>query len=366
MNKNSNNFDPYKYIPFVIIVFLIAKFIFTEGNLTWFVTSFKSLIFASIIIYLLSPVVRIIKVKFKFQHTLSVLLTYFIVFAFIALFIMLIVPTIIDSVNLLVKNIKSVSNTNEISNLINSLFVTNLISPEQIDLIIVRLEESLVDFSSNILSISTQLISSITNVISNIALILLSLFMAFYALRDSEEISPKLKKLVRAFLPKKYAEWTLRIAKLTDKSLKKFLIGKIYTCIILGLLVSISIYMVNIVSPLKIPYAPLMGFIIGITNIIPYIGPFIGTVPCLIFALFSGFWESIVLLIIILVMQQVDNIIISPRILGNSVGLKPFWVVASVTIGGSFFGAFGMILAVPIASVILTLVMERVDAVDLD
>jgi predicted PurR-regulated permease PerM len=104
-----------------------------------------------------------------------------------------------------------------------------------------------------------------------------------------------------------------------------------------------------------------MGFIIGITNIIPYIGPFIGTIPCLIFALFSGFWEAIALLAIILIMQQIDNIIVSPRILGNSVGLKPFWVVASVTIGGSFFGAAGMILSVPIASVILTLVMEKIN-----
>lgn len=360
-NKN-NNFDPYKYIPFIIIVFLIAKFIFKSGNLTWFVSSFKSLIFASVIIYLLSPVVRIIKTKLKFRHTLSVLLTYFIVFAFISLFIVLIVPTITDSVNSLVNNIPS---TGEISNFINGLFVSNLISPEQINSFIQTLEQSIVNFSSNILSFSTQLISSITNVISNIALLFLSLFMAFYALKDSEEMRPKLRRLVRAFLPQKYAEWTLRVARLTDTALKKFLIGKIYTCLILGLLVSISIYIVNLVTPLKIPYAPLMGFIIGITNIIPYIGPFIGTVPCLIFALFSGFWEAIGLMIIILVMQQIDNIIVSPKILGNSVGLKPFWVVASVTIGGSFFGAIGMILAVPIASVILTLVMEKIDTVDL-
>jgi predicted PurR-regulated permease PerM len=365
MNKNKINFDPYKYIPFIIIIFLIGKFIFTPGNLHWFVSSFKSLIFASIIIYLLSPVVRIIKSKLKFKHTLSVVLTYLIVFACITLFIMLIVPTISDSVNALVVNIKNPPDINEISNFINGLFVANLISPEQVHDIILTVQDYIISFSSNLVSLSTQLISSIGSLLSNIALIFLSLFMAFYALRDWDEIRPKLRRLVRAFLPKKYADWTLKITNLTDKAIKQFLIGKMYTCIILGLLVSIGIYIVNLVSPLKIPYAPLMGLIIGITNIIPYIGPFFGTIPCLIFALFSGFWEAIVLLCIILIMQQVDNIIVSPRILGNSVGLKPFWVVASVTIGGSFFGAVGMILSVPIASVILTLVMEKVNRTDL-
>ncbi|GMQ55749.1 AI-2E family transporter [Vallitalea sediminicola] len=361
-NNNSNNkFDPYKYIPFIIIVFLIAKFIFKPGNLTWFFSSFKSLIITSIIIYLLSPVVRIIKAKLKFRHTLSVLLTYVLVFAFIILFIILIVPTITDSVNSLVNNFPT---TGELSEFINGLFVTNLFSPEKIAELIKMLEDSIVSFSSDLLSLSTQVISSIGSFISNIAILFLSLFMAFYALRDWDEIRPKLTKLVRAMLPKRYADWTIRVTRLTDKALKQFLIGKLYTCVILGLLVSIGIYVVNLVSPLKIPYAPLMGFIIGITNIIPYIGPFIGTIPCLIFALFSGFWEAVALLVIILIMQQIDNIIVSPKILGNSVGLKPFWVVASVTIGGSFFGAAGMILSVPIASVILTLVMEKINSVD--
>lgn len=364
MSTNNNKFDPYKYIPFIIIIFLIAKFIFKPGNLTWFFSSFKSLIIAAIIIYLLSPVVRAIKTKLKFRHTLSVLLTYILVFAFIILFIMLIIPTISDSISLLVNNVQSVSTT-EISDFINKLFVTNLISPEKITEIIHMIEDSIVSFSSDLLSLSTQVISSIGIFISNIAILLLSLFMAFYALRDWDEISPKLTKFVRAVLPKKYADWTIRVAKLTDKALKQFLIGKLYTCIILGLLVSIGIYIVNLVSPLKIPYAPLIGFIIGITNIIPYIGPFIGTVPCLIFALFSGFPETLALLAIILIMQQIDNIIVSPKILGSSVGLKPFWVVASVTIGGSFFGAAGMILSVPIASVILTLVMEKVNSIDI-
>lgn len=364
MKTDKNNFDPYKYIPFIVIIFLIAKFIFKPGNLTWFISSFKSLIIAAIIIYLLSPVVRTLKDKFKLKHTLSVLITYLLVFSFISLFIMLIVPTISDSISSLVANVQSISTT-EISNFINKLFVTNLISPEKVTEIIQMIEDYIISFSSDLLSLSTQIISSIGSFISNIAILFLSLFMAFYALRDWDEISPKLAKFTRAMLPKKYADWTIRIARLTDKALKQFLIGKLYTCIILGLLISIGIYVVNFVTPLRIPYAPLIGFIIGITNIIPYIGPILGTVPCLIFALFSGLPETIGLLAIILIMQQIDNIIVSPKILGNSVGLKPFWIVASVTIGGSFFGAAGMILSVPIASVILTLLMEKINSIDI-
>ncbi len=361
MQNNHKPFDPYKYIPFLIIVFLIAKFIFKSGNLIWVLTSFKSLIFASIIIYLLSPAVRFIKAKLKFRHTMSVLLTYFIVFAFITLFIMLIAPTITDSVNSLKNNFP---NTDDMIAYVNDSFLQKYISPDMMDTFIDTIEQSVVKFSSNILSFSTSILSSITGFISTVALLILSLFMAFYALRDSEEIRPKLKRLIHTFLPKKYANWMIRVGRLTDTALKQFLIGKLYTCIILGLLVSIAIYVVNMLSPLNIPYAPLMGLIIGITNIIPYIGPFIGTIPCLFFALFSGFWEAVALLLIVIVMQQIDNIIISPKIIGNSVGLKPFWVVASVTIGGSFFGAMGMILAVPIASVIIILVEEHMAKVD--
>lgn len=359
--NNKHPFDPYKYIPFIIIIFLIGKFIFKTGNLTWFVNSFRSLIFASIIIYLMSPAVRLIKTKLKFKHTLSVLFSFLIVLAFIVLFIMLIVPTIQSSVKSLLANLPD---TDQLLDYINNSFLNKYLNQDTIDQLVETLQQSILRFSSNIVSLSTSVVLSIKGFISNLALIILSLFMAFYALRDSEEIRPKLKRLIRAFLPKKYADWTLRVGRLTDNALKQFLIGKMYTCVILGLLVSIAIYVVNMLSPLNIPYAPLMGLIIGITNIIPYIGPFIGTIPCILFALFSGPWEAIALLLIVIVMQQIDNMIVTPKIIGNSVGLKPFWVVASVTVGGSFFGAIGMILAVPVASVIITLVEEHMARFD--
>lgn len=357
-NKNNSSFNPYQYIPFIILVFLLARFFLDPDNLNWFLGSFKSLIFASVIIYLLNPLVKIIQDKFRLNHTTSVLLTYLIVFLVIGLFIMLIVPGISESINSLINNIP---NPDKINHIVNRLLVSDLgvIQSAEVNDIISSLQETLLTFSSNLFNYSRQIISSVSGILSNIALLFISFFMAFYALKDSEGMGYKLEKFIRTFFTDSAAEFIIKVAKLTDKSVKKYLLGKLYTCIILGISVSISITIINLVTPLNIPYSPLVGLIIGVTNLIPYIGPFIGTVPCIIFALFSGFWEAIALFIIIMVMQQIDNVLISPRILGNTLGLKPFWIVASVAIGGSLFGAIGMILAIPFASVIQTLVLEK-------
>jgi predicted PurR-regulated permease PerM len=91
------------------------------------------------------------------------------------------------------------------------------------------------------------------------------------------------------------------------------------------------------------------------------VGPLIGTIPCLFLALLSGFGEVVALLVIVLVSQQIDNIFISPKILGSTVGMNPFWIVFSVVVGGILFGAIGMVLFVPLTSVILKLANERID-----
>ncbi len=361
MNKFKKQlpFDPYMLIPFIIVVFLIAKFIFGTNYIPWLLNALRAFLYACIIIYLLSPIVNFIKTKTKLGHKLSVVLAFLIVFSFIAFFIMLIVPGIKSSVDTFTNNIDAY--TQQINDGIEWIEDKGWMTDEEINEFVVNLQDSLVSFSSNLLNVFTRAISSVTSLIGNIALIFLAFFMAFYALRDTTEIKSRIYQFIRTFTPIKHANRVIKVLDITDVSIKKFLLGKLYTCFILGLLVTVSIPIVNAIFPLNIPYASLMGFIIGITNLIPYIGPIFGTIPCILIAIFSGFGEAVALLAIILVMQQIDNIVISPKVLGQSVGLKPFWIVASVTIGGGLFGGTGMILAVPIASVIQILVTEKMN-----
>lgn len=272
----------------------------------------------------------------------------------------MIVPSIIDSVQLLSQNL-STYNQNEIIAFVKSLpFISNYVDFATLNDFLNNTEQYFINYSSNILKYSSSVLSSIGSVLTTFVLIVFALFMSFYALKDIHNIDEKMEDFIKAFFSDNAAHKILRIAKLTDAAIRKYLIGKLYTCLILGILVGIGISIVNIVTPLHIPYMPLIALIIGISNLIPYVGTIFGTIPCLLMALLSGFWESVVLLLIVIVVQQIDNMIITPKIIGDSVGVKPFWVIVSILAGGSLFGPVGMIISVPIISVILYLVEERV------
>jgi len=337
-----NRYNPYKYIPFIILTFLLAKFIFSAGTLPWLFNSLKSFFIACIIIYLLTPLVNRIQNKLKLKRSSSILLCYVLIFSFLTLVIILIVPSITNSVNALIAALNNDSISTIINDSINSL----------------RLEDIISNLVSYTLQFSGVLFSSVTKTISSIATLFIALFMSFYALQDSNTLNYKIESYITAFFSRSSSKNIIKVMRLTDRAVKDFLVGKIITCIILGIITSLSIVIVNVVSPLNIPYAPLIGLIIGMTNLIPYIGPFIGSIPCILFALFAGIAEAFGVLIIILVAQQIDNIFVSPKILGNYVGLKPFWIVACVAIGGGLFGAMGMILSVPFAAVLQTLIID--------
>ncbi|PKM93417.1 MAG: hypothetical protein CVU84_15635 [Firmicutes bacterium HGW-Firmicutes-1] len=358
MNQKKD-FSFIKYLLFATVVICIAKFIFA-GKIGEVTVAFKPFIYASIFIYLFGPIVDYLNKKTKLDRIWCILISYITFFIFLGLFLLMIVPSLIDSVQLLINNLSTMNEDNIIALLKDIPIVSNYIDYSTLSNFVNDMEEFVISYSSNILKYSSNILSSIGSVLITIILLLFAICMSFYALRDTQNISEKMEDIVHAFFTQKTAYHIIRIAKLTDTAIKKYLIGKLYTCLILGICTGLAIVIVNIVTPLHIPYVPLIAVIIGISNIIPYVGSILGTIPCIIMALFSGFWEGIVLLLIVIIIQQIDNIIITPKIIGDSVGLQPFWVIVAITAGGSLFGVIGMVVSVPIVSVILHLVEERV------
>jgi len=118
---------------------------------------------------------------------------------------------------------------------------------------------------------------------------------------------------------------------------------------------------VTVFSIIKLPYAVLMGSLMGIFNIIPFFGPIIGAVPVIIVTLFADPSKVVLALIIIVVIQQVDANFLDPRIVGNNVGVTPFWIITAVTVGGALGGIPGMIFGVPIVVLIKTIVEENIE-----
>ena len=134
-----------------------------------------------------------------------------------------------------------------------------------------------------------------------------------------------------------------------------FVYGKALDSLIIGIICAIC------TGLMKMPYAVLISFVIGITNMIPVFGPFIGAIPCIFILLIISPYKALEFSIFVLILQQIDGNIIGPRILGDSLGLPALWIMFAIIIGGATFGIVGMFLGVPIFSVIYYLVSNRVN-----
>ena len=147
-----------------------------------------------------------------------------------------------------------------------------------------------------------------------------------------------------------HANMLLHITKKSNEIFSGFLIGKIIDSAIIGVLCFICL------SALKMPYTLLVSVIVGVTNVIPFFGPYIGAIPSAVLILLEEPKMGIYFIIFIIVLQQIDGNIIGPKILGNSTGLSAFWVVFAILVGGGLFGIPGMILGVPTFAVIYYIV----------
>lgn len=353
-----------RYFIFVVAIMIAGRMIFMGDVLAWLSAGATPVVIMLITIYFLLPLVNnyqrlLEKKKDKNRRTLAVVLSFLTVLLVVAGFISIILPGLISSVSAILDQLPR--STNQITAIIMGLPLVELFVDEsELIRFFNNFSDILVSFSENIIQYSTSILISFKDAVIAIGIFILSLLMAFYAMRDYDTIAANIELRLRSIFGDSIVSPVIRVARMTDVSMKKFLLGKLYTCVFLGLMVAIFGVIYNMIFPKNIPFLPLIAFIIGITNIIPYVGPFIGTVPSIIFALINGFVPAVALIVIVLIAQQIDNILISPKVIGDSVGLKPFWVLLSVTVGGRLFGIMGMLLTVPITSVILVLLDEQV------
>lgn len=184
---------------------------------------------------------------------------------------------------------------------------------------------------------------------------LIGIIVAVYLLASKEKLIAKLKKMLSAVLNRRHYVNFVNLMRFTDKTFGGFIIGKLIDSVIIGLLVFI------VMSIIGMPFTPLISVIIGITNIIPFFGPFIGAIPSAFIIFIADPKMTLWFIVMILIIQQVDGNIIGPKILGNSTGLTSLAVLIAITLAGGFFGFAGMILGVPAAAVICALVRQKTD-----
>ena len=196
----------------------------------------------------------------------------------------------------------------------------------------------------NLATFFTNGIWSTLTIVKNI---LIGLIVMVYLLNMKDLLRRQFRKLLFALFSQKKAKGIIEEMQYVHRVFGGFILGKIIDSIIIGILTFF------VLSLMKMPYTLLVSVIVGVTNVIPFFGPFIGAIPCFILILLTSPIQSLYFAIAILIIQQIDGNIIGPKVLGDSTGLSSFWVLFSILLFGGLFGFVGMIIAVPFWAVIM-------------
>ena len=192
-------------------------------------------------------------------------------------------------------------------------------------------------------------------VVTGVYNLVIGIIVSVYILSDSETFTANAKRILYSLLTPEMAKKLLEGLDFTDRTFVGFLNGKLLDSAIIGLICYI------VCAILDMPYALLVSVLVGVTNIIPFFGPFIGAVPSALVILMVSPLKCLIFVIFVIILQQVDGNIIGPKILGSSVGINGFWVMFSIIMGAGLFGFWGMLLGVPVFVVIYTAVNSAID-----
>lgn len=378
MKRNKNHIRWGITAFLVILASLLSYYIMFhldnfKGTLNKLIVILMPIIDGLILAYLLTPLVNNfekklvqpffklfhLKINAKHERMCSILITILVVYAAFYGFFSMVIPQISSSIITIIEQFPNYVDTLTIwiSKILNdnpdiASFLTGLINKYSFDL------ETM---------FNTKIIPQINNVIMTISLSVYSIFkelwnliigfiISIYLLGSKEKFAAQAKKIVYAFFPLEASNRFISNVRFANKTFLGFFIGKIMDSIIIG---CICFVVTNIMGT---PFAVLISVIIGVTNIIPFFGPFLGAIPSTLLILFVDPLQALYFVIFVIILQQIDGNIIGPKILGSSTGLSSFWVIFSITLFGGLFGIFGMIIGVPIFAVVFAFIKSLVES----
>ena len=294
----------------------------------------------------------------RLARGLSVLVSELVLIIIIAALIMLILPQLYSSIELIVQNSPTYA-----SNLTN--WVTNLLRdyPE----IRQYITETLGNINNDVFGwVRDTLLPGLGNILSNVTTgvryvvggvynVLIGIIVSVYFLGNLEHYGASFRRVLYSLLPIESAEKIRAGISFADRTFMGFLNGKLLDSAIIGLICYI------VCAILRMPFSLLVSVIVGVTNIIPFFGPLIGAIPSVVIILMVDPLKALIFVIFIIILQQIDGNIIGPKILGNSTGINGFWVMFSIIVGAGLFGFWGMLLGVPVFVVIYTVLNKLID-----
>ncbi len=331
------------------------------------------IIIGAVVAYLLNPLVETISAFFKrifsgmgMKHTaakklskgIGITISMVLFIALIAALVWMVLPGLGKSVSEIADKLPEYGNN--IEDFILDFVEDKPAIKDYVQGTMNELVNTITDYYKNQIlpQINTYISQVLTGVMATFKMILnilIGLCVAVYLLIGKDKFIGEIKKTIYAVFKLEKANVILAVTRQVDNIFGGFITGKLVDSLIIGALCFIG------TSIMQTPYAALISVIIGITNIIPFFGPWIGAIPTIILVLAVSPQQALIFGIFVIVLQQFDGNIIGPNILGDSTGLSVFWVVVAITVGGGLFGVWGMILGVPVFAVIYFLVKTAIE-----
>ena len=303
----------------------------------------------------------------KLGRVLAIIITYVLVLALLAGFFIMLVPQVVDSLksvvtivtNMLPRNIDDINDWVARTPLFKTVGLDSAQVTQIYKDIVAQVTTTLDHLTSNFSKTLTRVASIASSVGSGVYSVLfhalVGLIASIYMLIDRERFLAQAKKVCYATMKRSTCETLIHWMRRANDIFAGFITGKILDSLIIGVICYIFMLIFGIEYPL------LISVIVGVTNIIPFFGPYLGAVPSILFLLLVNPMSALWFAIFILILQQIDGNVIGPLILGDHVGLSAFWIMLSITVGGGLFGFAGMLLSVPTFALIYAIVRTIID-----
>ncbi len=330
----------------IVFFFLIFRFDEIRGFLDIILSALQPVVIGMVLAYLLCPAAKFLENHLRmlggFARLVSVLVTLVLTFGIVGLFCALVLPQLVGSVRELVSGLPQ-----QLQAQLDRLSAY-LESDSEAGATVMQMVESIQNFlanwiRTNMFATVSSISNSVLSVGSMIVNLVVAVIVAIYLMLDRERYLAQCRKLF--FAVSRNDRWNdavMDALRQTDRIFSGFISGKLVDSLIVGVICFICLVI------LRMPYALLVSVIVGVTNIIPMFGPFIGAVPSAFLILLVSPAKCVVFLIFVVVLQQIDGNIIGPRILGNSTGLSALYVTISMLLFGKLLGFLGMIVGVPL------------------
>ncbi|MBM6613471.1 AI-2E family transporter [Desemzia sp. RIT804] len=330
----------------VTIIFIMTKIDFLFFPVTTFIaTLFMPILTAGFLYYLLTPIVSLLeKINIKRKFATPIVLLAFI--SIVIILILTLIPAILAQVGQLLENLPKVVSSLEMQ--VAKLEEQDWFKEINVTEIVDSFGLTMRNVSNFLISNVTTSLSSLVGIVANTAIFVVTVpIMLFYMFRDGS----KLPQSISRFLPTEYRTEMIGLMGQMNDTISSYISGQALVCLFIGIFTYLGYLLIGQ------PYALLLGLIAGVTNIIPYLGPFIGAAPAVVLAFTISPAQALKVALVVLVIQQIESNLVSPNIIGKTLDIHPLTIIVLLLVAGNLAGVLGMITAVPTYAVTKTIII---------